>query len=252
MPNAIPDKGVLLTQISLFWFEFLKDIVANHIITTEIKDYPSEIQKYRDDLIGRSMLVKRTQAITIECVARGYLAGSGLKEYQKTGSVCGVKLPIGLVESDSLPEPIFTPATKAESGHDENISEKQMTNLIGEELTRKLKELTLTIYKKSSEYALTKGIIIADTKLEFGLLDDQIILIDEVLTPDSSRFWPANSYVKGRSQSSFDKQFVRDYLETLIWDKTPPAPNLPSEIIAATSRKYHEAYCQLTGLSLPT
>lgn len=252
MPNAIPDKGVLLTQISLFWFEFLKDIVANHIITTEIKDYPSEIQKYRDDLIGRSMLVKRTQAITIECVARGYLAGSGLKEYQKTGSVCGVKLPLGLVESDSLPEPIFTPATKAESGHDENISEKQMTNLIGEELTRKLKELTLTIYKKASEYALTKGIIIADTKLEFGLLDDQIILIDEVLTPDSSRFWPANSYVKGRSQSSFDKQFVRDYLETLIWDKTPPAPNLPSEIIAATSRKYHEAYCQLTGLSLPT
>lgn len=252
MPNAIPDKGVLLTQISLFWFEFLKDIVANHLITTEIKDYPSEIQKYRDDLIGRSMLVKRTKAISIECVARGYLAGSGLKEYQKAGSVCGIKLPTGLVESDSLPEVIFTPATKAESGHDENISEKQMSNLIGEELTKKLKELTVTIYQKASQYALTKGIIIADTKLEFGLLDDQIILIDEVLTPDSSRFWPAHSYTKGRSQSSFDKQFVRDYLETLDWDKTPPAPDLPSEIIAATSRKYHEAYGQLTGLSLPT
>lgn len=250
LPNAIPEKGVVLNQMSLFWFEFLKDIVKNHLITAKISEYPKTLQQYSEILDGRSMLVHRTEAIPIECVARGYLAGSGWKEYSKTGEVCGIKLPANLKESEQLPEPIFTPATKAESGHDENISESRMANLIGEELTAKLKDLTLAIYQKASEYASLQGIIIADTKLEFGLLDEKIILIDEVLTPDSSRFWPAKLYKSGCSQPSFDKQYVRDYLETLVWDKQDPAPELTPEIIAATSEKYKDAYHLLTGVRL--
>ncbi|MBL8151327.1 MAG: phosphoribosylaminoimidazolesuccinocarboxamide synthase, partial [Blastocatellia bacterium] len=211
LPNAIPSKGVVLTQLSLFWFEFLRDQVANHLVTANLSDYPEELRI--PELEGRSMIVKKTEAFAVECVARGYLAGSGWKDYQKTGEVCGVKLPEGLLESARLPEPIFTPATKAETGHDENISEAKMADLIGREWTEKLKSLTLSIYKKASEYAQTRGVIICDTKLEFGLINNQIILIDEVLTPDSSRFWPSDSYCVGMAQPSFDKQFVRDYLE---------------------------------------
>lgn len=250
MPNAIPDKGIVLSQMSLFWFEFLNDTVLNHLISAEVKQYPDYLQPFANELAGRSMLVKRTEAIAIECVARGYLAGSGWKEYKENSSICGIKLPSGLKLSAQLPEPIFTPATKAESGHDENISEEKMADLIGQELTTKLKELTLSIYQKAAEYALSRGIIIADTKLEFGILDNKIILIDEVLTPDSSRFWPADTYQEGQNQPSFDKQYVRDYLETLDWNKQPPAPELPLEVVTATSKKYKEAYNLLTGLKL--
>lgn len=236
--------------MSLFWFDFLKDVVENHLITAKTSDYPKVAQKYSEELAGRSMLVHRTEAIAIECVARGYLSGSGWKEYKNSNFVCGIKLPANLEESEKLREPIFTPATKAESGHDENISESKMADLIGQELTFRLKELTLSIYQKAANYAMSKGIIIADTKLEFGLLDNKIILIDEVLTPDSSRFWAKSSYRVGASQPSFDKQYVRDYLETLTWDKQPPAPELPAEIVSATSQKYNDAYYLLTGLKL--
>jgi phosphoribosylaminoimidazole-succinocarboxamide synthase len=250
MPNAIPGKGIILSQMSLFWFDFLKDTVLNHLVSAKTQDYPEYLQSFASELDGRSMLVKRTNAIAIECVARGYLAGSGWKEYKENNSVCGIKLPNGLKMSAKLPEPIFTPATKAESGHDENISEEKMANLIGAELTIKLRDLTLKIYQKAAAYAYSKGIIIADTKFEFGLLDNKIILIDEVLTPDSSRFWPAESYKEGQNQPSFDKQYLRDYLETLDWNKQPPAPELPLDIITATSKKYKEAYNLLTGLKL--
>ncbi|KAF0192189.1 MAG: phosphoribosylaminoimidazole-succinocarboxamide synthase, partial [bacterium] len=249
LPNAIPGKGIVLNQMSLFWFDFLKDIAQNHLITAKLSEYPEKLQNF-SELIDRSMLVQRTKAIPVECVARGYLAGSGWKEYKKNGLVCGIELPHNLKESERLQEPIFTPATKAESGHDENISEKEMANLVGKELTTKLKGLTLAIYQKAAQYASSRGIIIADTKLEFGLLDNKIILIDEVLTPDSSRFWPASSYKIGSSQPSFDKQSVRDYLETLLWDKQPPAPELLLEIIMATSQKYNDAYHLLTGVQL--
>ena len=250
LPTAIPGKGAVLTQLSLFWFDFLKEIVANHLITTEVDAYPGALARYRDQIEGRSMLVARADVFPIECVARGYLSGSGWKEYQKTGEVCGIKLPAGLKESDRLPEPIFTPATKEDSGHDINISEREMVNRVGEEATKTLKELTLTIYSRASEAALERGIIIADTKFEFGDKDGSVILIDEVLTPDSSRFWPRDSYQPGRSQQSFDKQYVRDYLETLDWDKQPPGPDLPREVIAKTSEKYFEAYETLTGHSI--
>ena len=240
----------MLTQLSIFWFDFLKGTVANHLITADVGAYPAPLSEYREQLEGRSMLVARAEVFPIECVARGYLAGSGWKEYQQTGEVCGVKLPAGLKESDRLPEPIFTPATKAESGHDINISERETADRIGEEATRRLKELTLAIYSRAAEYADARGIIIADTKFEFGVKDGQIIMVDEALTPDSSRFWPKETYAPGRSQQSFDKQYVRDYLETLDWNKQPPGPALPDSVVARTSEKYLEAYRLLTGHSI--
>ncbi len=247
LPSAIPRKGEVLTKLSLFWFDFFKDRVANHLITTDVDSYPSPLADYRDQIESRSMLVTRADVFPIECVARGYLSGSGWKEYQKTGEVCGIKLPSGLTESDKLSEPIFTPATKEETGHDINISEREMANRIGEEATRKLKELTLTIYSEAARYALSRDIIIADTKFEFGEKDGKILLVDEVLTPDSSRFWPNETYAPGRAQQSFDKQYVRDYLETLDWNKQPPGPNLPDTVAEKTSEKYLEAYSLLTG-----
>jgi len=250
LPNPIPNKGFVLTALSLFWFELLGDVVKNHLISTRASEYPSQLDPYRDQLEGRSMLVVKTDVFPIECVARGYISGSGWKEYRKTGEVCGIRLPEGLTESDRLPEPLFTPSTKEETGHDINISEKEVANRIGEDATRRLKDLTLTIYSKAADYALENGIIIADTKFEFGTKDGEIILIDEVLTPDSSRFWPKDSYGPGRPQQSFDKQYVRDYLEGLDWDKTPPGPELPREIIERTSEKYLEAFKLLTGRDL--
>ncbi|MGA9773098.1 MAG: phosphoribosylaminoimidazolesuccinocarboxamide synthase [Blastocatellia bacterium] len=250
MPDAIAHKGVVLTQLSIFWFDFLKEIVENHLITADFSSYPAMLAPYRDQLEGRSMLVRRADVFPIECVARGYLAGSGWKEYQQTGEVCGVRLPAGLKESDQLPEPIFTPATKAESGHDINISERETANRIGEQFTSTLKELTLDLYARASRYADSRGIIIADTKFEFGVKDGQVILVDEALTPDSSRFWPKQAYEPGRSQQSFDKQYLRDYLETLDWNKQPPAPRLPETVVARTSGKYIEAYGLLTGRSI--
>jgi len=250
LPNPIPYKGAVLTALSLFWFDFLKDIVPNHLISTDVDSYPAPLPSYRDQLEGRSMLVVRADVFPIECVARGYLVGSGWKEYQQTGEVCGVKLPAGLRESDRLDEPIFTPATKAETGHDINISEREMANVIGEDVTRELKTLTLTLYSRASEFAASRGIIIADTKFEFGLKDGEVILVDEALTPDSSRFWPRESYEPGRGQQSFDKQYLRDYLETVTWDKQPPGPDLPETVISRTSEKYLEAYRLLTGRTI--
>jgi phosphoribosylaminoimidazole-succinocarboxamide synthase len=250
LPNPIPYKGAVITALSLFWFDFLKDIVPNHLISTDVDTYPAPLQSHRDQLEGRSMLVVRADVFPIECVARGYLVGSGWKEYQQTGELCGVRLPAGLRESDKLAEPIFTPATKAETGHDINISEREMADRLGEEATRELKELTLTLYLRASEFAESRGIIIADTKFEFGLKDGNVILVDEALTPDSSRFWPRESYQPGRGQQSFDKQYLRDYLETVTWDKQPPGPNLPETVIARTSEKYLEAYRLLTGHSI--
>lgn len=249
LPNPIPFKGAVLTALSLFWFDFLKDVVSNHLISTGVDTYPAPLRSHREQLEGRSMLVVRADVFPIECVARGYLVGSGWKEYQQTGEVCGVKLPGGLRESDKLAEPIFTPATKAETGHDVNISEREMAGVIGEEATRKLKNLTLTLYSRAAEYADSRGIIIADTKFEFGVKDGKVILVDEALTPDSSRFWPKESYEPGRGQQSFDKQYLRDYLETVKWDKQPPGPDLPQTVIAQTSEKYLEAYRLLTGHS---
>jgi phosphoribosylaminoimidazole-succinocarboxamide synthase len=250
LPNPIPYKGAVLTALSLFWFDFLKDVVPNHLISTDVDSYPAPLESYRDQLEGRSMLVVRADVFPIECVARGYLVGSGWKEYQQTGEVCGITLPAGLRESDKLPEPIFTPATKAETGHDINISEREMADRIGEDATRELKELTLTLYSRASEFANSRGIIIADTKFEFGVKDGKVILVDEALTPDSSRFWPKESYQPGRGQQSFDKQYLRDYLETVTWDKQPPGPNLPETVVARTSEKYLEAYRLLTGRTI--
>jgi phosphoribosylaminoimidazole-succinocarboxamide synthase len=250
MPNPIPLKGAVLTAFSLFWFDFFKDVVPNHLITTDVDDYPEPLGAYRDQLEGRSMLVVRADVFPIECVARGYLSGSGWKEYQTTGEVCGVKLPAGLKESDRLPEPIFTPATKEETGHDINISEREMANRVGADATHKLKELTLTLYSRGAAYADSRGIIIADTKFEFGVNNGNVILVDEALTPDSSRFWPKESYAAGRGQQSFDKQYLRDYLETLKWNKQPPGPELPEPVIAKTSEKYLEAYRLLTGRTI--
>jgi phosphoribosylaminoimidazole-succinocarboxamide synthase len=250
LPNPIPYKGAVLTALSLFWFDFLKDVVPNHLISTDVDSFPAPLPAYRDQLEGRSMLVVRADVFPIECVARGYLVGSGWKEYQQTGEVCGVKLPAGLKESDKLSEPIFTPATKAETGHDINISEREMADRIGDQYTRELKELTLTLYTRASEFADSRGIIIADTKFEFGVKDGRVILVDEALTPDSSRFWPRESYEPGRGQQSFDKQYLRDYLETVTWDKQPPGPNLPETVIARTSEKYLEAYRLLTGRTI--
>jgi len=247
LPDGIPYKGEILTAMSLFWFELLKDIIPNHLITADPAAYPAPARKYAHLLAGRSMLVKKTRPLPVECVVRGYLTGSGLKEYKAKGSVSGVKLPAGLVESARLPEVIFTPSTKAEEGHDENVSFEYIERQVGADLSCMLKDYTIRIYKKARDYAETKGIIIADTKFEFGMCDGALILIDEVLTPDSSRFWPKDQYRAGVSQPSFDKQFVRDYLEGLDWDKTPPGPALPPEIIRKTSEKYLESYRRLTG-----
>ena len=247
LPTGIPDKGKVLTQLSVFWFEFLRGIVPTHFLTAQVDEYPAVARAFRDQLEGRSMLVKQASMVEIECVARGYLAGSGWKEYRQSGSVCGVPLPAGLQESSRLPEPIFTPATKAQSGHDENISFEAMAAVTGADLAARLRELTLTIYTRAAEYACAKGIIIADTKFEFGMVDGELVLGDEVLTPDSSRFWPLESYQPGRAQNSYDKQFVRDYLERIHWPKTPPAPPLPADVAAKTSEKYIDAYRALTG-----
>jgi phosphoribosylaminoimidazole-succinocarboxamide synthase len=251
LATGIPEKGRVLTQLSLFWFDFLKDVVKNHLVTARVEDYPAPLKKYADDLRGRSMLVTKAQMIDIECVARGYLSGSGWKEYQQTGAVCGIKLPAGLKESDKLPEPIFTPATKALSGHDENISIEEMAKRTGKEMAEKLRDLTLKIYRTADDYAAGLGIIIADTKFEFGQTSQGLILADEVLTPDSSRFWPADKYQPGKAQESFDKQFVRDYLEAIKWNKQPPAPSLPEDVARKTSEKYIEAYRILAGRELP-
>ncbi len=250
LPTGIPRKGEVLTQLSLFWFDFLKDVVPTHIITADVDAYPEPLPQFRDQLAGRSMLVTRAKMLPVECVARGYLAGSGWKDYRKTGAVCGIKLPPGLQESSQLPEPIFTPATKATSGHDINISFDEAAEMIGREVAGKVRDLTLDIYSRAAEYARERGIIIADTKFEFGFVDGELILADEVLTPDSSRFWPADEYEPGRPQRSFDKQYVRDYLESIHWDKKPPAPALPPEVARNTSEKYLEAYRRLSGKEL--
>lgn len=250
LPSGIPDKGRVLNAISCFWFDFTKEIIPNHFITADTEKYPAALKIYEAELAGRSMLVVKTKPLPVECVVRGYLSGSGWKEYQQKHSVCGVKLPAGLTESAKLPEAIFTPSTKADAGHDMNVDQDYVEKTVGKETAGRLKRASIAIYKKASEYALSKGMIIADTKFEFGMRDEQMILIDEVLTPDSSRFWPGKQYAPGRPQPSFDKQFVRDYLESLEWDKTPPAPSLPEEIITKTRQKYLRAYKSLTGKAL--
>jgi phosphoribosylaminoimidazole-succinocarboxamide synthase len=250
LATGIPSKGRVLTQMSLFWFEFLRDVVPNHVETANVSAYPAMLEKYSDQLQGRSMLVKRAEMFPVECVARGYLSGSGWKQYQATGSVCGIPLPAGLRDSDPLPEPIFTPATKAETGHDENISFDRMVGILGGELSEQLRTLTIDIYRKAADYARQRGILIADTKFEFGRTAAGITLADEVLTPDSSRFWPVDTYTPGKTQNSYDKQFVRDYLESIQWNKQPPAPALPTEVASKTSEKYVEAYRRLTGREL--
>ena len=250
LPTCIPNKGAILTQLSIFWFEFTKDIIPNHLITTNVDDFPEELRKYEDVLKGRSMLVKKAEPFPFECVVRGYLSGSGWKEYAENQTVCGIKLPKGIKESEKLAEPIFTPATKAEEGHDMNVSQEYMAKEIGKDITEQLKEISIALYNKAARFAEGCGIIIADTKFEFGKIDDEIILIDEVFTPDSSRFWPKDRYEPGKDQPSFDKQFVRDYLETLDWDKTPPAPKLPKEIIDNTTDKYLQALKLITGRDL--
>ncbi len=247
LPCGIPYKGKVLTGLSSFWFNFIQDITGHHLISANVEEYPVRLQKYKTQLNGRSMLVKKTKPLPVECIVRGYLSGSGWKEYKEKQSVCGIKLASGLLESDRLPEALFTPSTKAETGHDINVSQKYIEGLLGKDVSRKLKDLSIAIYKKASLYALGKGIIIADTKFEFGIDEQKIILIDEALTPDSSRFWPADGYQPGKPQPSFDKQFVRDYLESLNWDKVSPAPKLPDEIIKKTTQKYLQAYTRLTG-----
>jgi len=248
--KGIPRKGQVLTQISLFWFEFLKNIVPNHLVTADVDRYPAIVQKYANQLRGRSMMVVRGDMFPVECVVRGYLSGSGWKEYQASGKVCGIALPSGLKESDKLPEPIFTPATKATTGHDENIFFADMCKIVDPEEARRLRDISLQLYTAASDYARERGIIIADTKFEFGCTAAGITLADEVLTPDSSRFWPADLYTPGKTQESFDKQYVRDYLEQIRWNKKPPAPSLPPEVARRTSEKYLEAYRQLTGREL--
>jgi phosphoribosylaminoimidazole-succinocarboxamide synthase len=250
LATGIPHKGRVLSQISLFWFDFLSDIVPNHLITADVAQYPKELEKYADQLRGRSMIVQRARMFPVECVVRGYISGSAWKEYKATGKVCGIDLPTGLLESQAFPEPIFTPSTKATSGHDENISFAKMCEIVGTETASHLRDLTLSVYKKAANYARQRGIIIADTKFEFGMTAKGITLADEVLTPDSSRFWPADKYAAGRSQESYDKQYVRDYLEEIRWNKQPPAPALPSEVARRTSDKYLDAYQQITGHKL--
>ncbi|MEY2519690.1 MAG: phosphoribosylaminoimidazole-succinocarboxamide synthase [Verrucomicrobiota bacterium] len=249
LPDPIPAKGAVLNQLSAFWFKRF-DKIANHFVTADFDQFPAELQPFRDQLAGRSMIVKKTKPLAVECVVRGYLAGSGWSEYQKTQSVCGIKLPSGLQLASQLPEPIFTPSTKADEGHDENIDMKECARILGDEMANRVQELSLKIYSEGREHAAGRGIIVADTKFEFGTIDGELLLIDECLTPDSSRFWPADQYVIGKSPPSFDKQFVRDYLETLDWNKTPPGPRLPADIIEKTSAKYRDAFERLTGAQL--
>jgi phosphoribosylaminoimidazole-succinocarboxamide synthase len=250
MPNGIPNKGQVLNMISKFWFDRTADVVANHMISTDVNDFPPALQEHAELLKGRSMLVKKAELLPVECIVRGYLIGSGWKEYKQSGTIGGMPLRPGYEMAGKLDEPIFTPSTKADEGHDENISIDQMNEIVGEELGQRLIDISLNLYKTAADYALTRGIIMADTKFEFGMIDGELILIDEVLTPDSSRFWPADSYAPGSSPFSFDKQYVRDYLETLDWDKTPPAPELPEEVVMNTRAKYLEAYRLLTGSEL--
>jgi phosphoribosylaminoimidazole-succinocarboxamide synthase len=252
LASGIPHKGRVLTQLSLFWFDFLADIVPNHLVTADLEQYPATLKPHAEQLRGRSMLVTMADMVAIECVVRGYISGSAWKEYQQQGSVCGIKLPGGLRESDKLPEPIFTPAIKATSGHDENISFAEMVSRAGRELSETLRDLSLRIYAAAADYAAQRGIIVADTKFEFGKTAGGLVLADEVLTPDSSRFWPADRYQPGRAQESFDKQFVRDYLESIRWNKQPPTPALTAEVAGRTSEKYTEAYRRLTGRELET
>jgi phosphoribosylaminoimidazole-succinocarboxamide synthase len=247
LPTPIPGKGVVLTQMSLFWFELLEDVVPHHVLTADVSRYPAELQRFRDQLEGRSMLVVKTEVLPVECVVRGYLAGSGFKDYLKAGSVCGIALPAGLSDSDRLQPAIFTPATKAETGHDENITYEAMVASVGEERAAQARRVSLLLYERARAHAEARGIILADTKFEFGVRDGRLIWVDEALTPDSSRFWPRDAYAPGRSQPSFDKQFVRDYLETLDWDKQPPGPELPPEVVARTLEKYVEAFSRLRG-----
>ena len=250
LPNAIPEKGRVLTAVTLFWLDLIREIVPSHLISADPGEYPEPLRRHAAELAGRSMLVRRTEVVPFECVVRGYLSGSGWKDYQKSGAVGGIPLPPGLLESDRLVEPIFTPATKEETGHDINVSEAEMAEAVGTELTTRLRKLSLAIYRKAADYAATRGIIIADTKFEFGRIGEEIILVDEVLTPDSSRFWPAAQYAPGQPQPSFDKQYVRDYLESIPSNKEPPAPELPPEVVRRTSEKYLEGYRLLTGRSL--
>jgi phosphoribosylaminoimidazole-succinocarboxamide synthase len=248
LPQPVPFKGEVLTKLSLFWFELLGDIVNNHLLSADVADLPAEFAPHAEYLRGRFMLVKKAQVFPVECIVRGYLAGSGLKEYQRVGTVCGIELPAGLVDSSRLPEPIFTPSTKAEIGdHDENISFERMAELVGREAAEELRDKTLAVYSRARDHAASRGIIIADTKFEFGTIDGRITLVDEVLTPDSSRFWPADEYEPGRGQASFDKQYVRDWLESSGWDKQPPVPDLPADIIEGTSKRYIQAYELITG-----
>jgi len=249
--EPVPDKGKVLNQISLFWFQRLKNKVRNHVVEWDVERFPKDLKPYQDLLRGRAVIVRKARPLAIECIVRGYITGSGWKEYQKKGTVCGIKLPEGLKEADRLPEPIFTPSTKAEMGqHDENIDFERACEIVGKEAAQKAKDLSIAIYNDAVEYALTRGIIIADTKFEFGYIGDELVLIDEVLTPDSSRFWPLDSYKPGGPQPSFDKQFVRDYLEAIGWDKKPPAPHLPDEIVEKTRKRYLEAYKRITGQEL--
>ncbi|NKB89739.1 MAG: phosphoribosylaminoimidazolesuccinocarboxamide synthase [Acidobacteria bacterium] len=251
LPTGIANKGTMLTQLSSFWFERVEHIVGNHLISTEPTDYPDPLPQFADQLHGRSQYVHKADRFDVECVVRGYLIGSGWKDYQATGAVCGIPLPDGLQQADRLPELIFTPATKADEGHDENISFEVMTEIVGADWAEQLRDVSLQLYSEAAEFALERGIIIADTKFEFGLVDGKLTLIDEILTPDSSRFWPADQYAPGQSPPSYDKQFVRDYLQTLVWAKNPPGPELPADIIERTSAKYAEAYQVLTGQPLP-
>ena len=245
--DLIPDKGCVLNQISEFWFDYCKDIIGNHLVSTDVSEYPMGLSKFKKELQGRSMLVRRVEMVEAECIVRGYLEGSGLKDYKSTGEICGIKLPKGLKQADKLPEPIFTPSTKANEGHDMNVSSEYVEEQIGSGLASELKEKSIAIYKKGAQYALSKGIVLADTKFEFGMLDGKLVIADEMLTPDSSRFWDLANYEPGRPQKSFDKQFLREYLETLDWDKQPPAPKLPREVIEKTREKYIEAYEKITG-----
>lgn len=250
LATGIPNKGRILTQLSVFWFDFLKDVTPTHFLTADVDQYPEHLRRFRDQLDGRSMLVKRARMMDVECVVRGYLSGSGWKEYQSSATVCGIPLPPGLKESDRLPEPIFTPSTKAQSGHDENISFDRVVSLVGGEIAERLRSVSLAVYSKAAAYAETRGVIIADTKFEFGLVDGTLVLADEVLTPDSSRFWPKDTYKPGGPQPSYDKQYVRDYLESIHWNKQPPAPALPPEVAVRTGEKYLEGYRALTGRDL--
>ncbi len=248
LPTPIPDKGRVLTQLSLFWFDLFKDVIPNHVLSAD--HFPAPFNAYRDELAGRSMIVRKTEPLPVECVVRGYVSGSGWKDYAATGKICGIELPPGLRESDRLPAPIFTPSTKAAAGHDQNISFEQVVSLIGQELATQVKAVSIDLYQRAAAYAEPRGVILADTKFEFGLVDGELMWIDEALTPDSSRFWPAAQYKPGGAQPSFDKQFVRDYLERIRWAKVPPAPELPPEVVATTSEKYLEAFRILTGHAL--